>query len=251
MSAQRGLKGVVLAGGTGSRLAPLTRVTNKHLLPVYDRPMVYYPIQLLVDAGIRDVMVVTGGNSAGDFLKLLGNGEAFGLEQMQYGYQKGAGGIAEALGLTRYFVGDDDVVVILGDNILENPISGAVQSFREQGGGARVLLKAVHDPERFGVAEVEDGRIARIVEKPQDPRSDLAVIGVYMYDNSVFDIVGALEPSARGELEITDVNNAYLERGQLHHDVIDGWWTDAGTFESLHRATCLVRDQRQGAGAAS
>lgn len=246
MGGRKGLKGVVLAGGTGSRLAPLTLVTNKHLLPVYDRPMVHYPIQLLVDAGIRDIMVVTGGNSAGDFLKLLGNGEAFGLEQMQYGYQKGAGGIAEALGLTRYFVGDDDVVVILGDNILENPIRDAVQSFREQGGGARVLLKAVHDPERFGVAEVEDGRIARIVEKPAEPRSDLAVIGVYMYDNSVFDIVSGLEPSARGELEITDVNNAYLQRGGLHHDVIEGWWTDAGTFESLYRATCLVRAQRVG-----
>ena len=246
-----GLKGVVLAGGTGSRLAPLTHVTNKHLLPVYDQPMVHYPIRMLVEAGIQDIMVVTGGNSAGDFLKLLGNGEAFGLEQMQYGYQKGAGGIAEALGLTRYFVGDDDVVVVLGDNILENPIAGAVQSFREQGGGARVLLKPVHDPERFGVAELEDGRISRIVEKPTEPKTDLAVIGVYMYDNSVFDIVRTLKPSNRGELEITDVNNAYLARGDLHHDVIDGWWTDAGTFESLHRATALVREQRRGTEAGS
>ncbi len=246
-----GLKGVVLAGGTGSRLAPLTRVTNKHLLPVYDQPMVYYPIRMLVEAGIRDIMVVTGGDGAGDFLKLLGNGEAFGLEQMQYGYQKGAGGIAEALGLTRYFVGDDDVVVVLGDNILEKPITDAVQSFREQGGGARVLLTEVHDPERFGVAEVDGGRITRIVEKPQEPRSNLAVIGVYMYDNDVFDIVADLEPSARGELEITDVNNAYLARGDLRHAVIDGWWTDAGTFESLHKATCLARALRGGEQAAS
>jgi len=239
-----GVKGVVLAGGTGSRLAPLTRVTNKHLLPVFDEPMIYYPIRMLVDAGITDIMVVTGGDSAGDFLKLLGNGEEFGLQQMQYGYQKGAGGIAEALGLTRYFVGDDDVVVVLGDNLLENSIADAVQSFREQGGGARVLLKQVHDPERFGVAELENDRIVRIVEKPTEPRTDLAVIGVYMYDNAVFSIIEGLEPSGRGELEITDVNNAYLRRGSLQHAVIDGWWTDAGTFESLHRASILVHDSR-------
>ncbi len=242
------IKGVVLAGGTGSRLAPLTRVTNKHLLPVYDRPMVYYPIQMLVDAGVRDVMVVTGGESAGDFLKLLGNGEAFGLAQMQYGYQKGAGGIAEALGLTRHFVGDDDVVVVLGDNILELPIAGAVERFRSQGGGARVLLKEVHDPERFGVAEVEDGRVVRIVEKPREPRSNLAVTGVYMYDNSVFSFIDGLSPSARGELEITDVNNRYLARGDLRFEVLEGWWTDAGTFESLHRASSLVRAARVAAG---
>jgi len=241
-----GIKGVVLAGGTGSRLAPLTKVTNKHLLPVYDEPMVYHPIRMLVDAGIRDIMVVTGGDSAGDFLKLLGNGEAFGLEQMQYGYQKGAGGIAEALGLTRYFVGGDDVVVVLGDNLLESSIAGAVQRFREQGGGARVLLKEVHDPERFGVAEVEDGRIVRIVEKPREPRSNLAVTGVYMYDNDVFSYVAGLEPSARGELEITDVNNRYLAQGNLHHEVLEGWWTDAGTFESLYRAAGLVRAQKLG-----
>jgi len=246
-----GLKGVVLAGGTGSRLRPLTQVTNKHLLPVYDRPMVYYPIQMLVDAGIRDVMVVTGGESAGDFLKLLGNGEAFGLSRMQYGYQRGAGGIAEALGLTRQFVGSDGVVVVLGDNILELPISGAVRNFREQGGGARVLLKAVPDPRRFGVAELRDGRIARIVEKPQEPASDLAVIGVYMYDANVFEIVDGLDPSARGELEITDVNNAYLERGELHHEVVDGWWTDAGTFESLFVANRLVHAQRGSEGGAA
>ncbi len=243
-----GVKGVVLAGGTGSRLSPLTKVTNKHLLPIYDEPMIYYPLRMLVDAGISDIMVVTGGSSAGDFLKLLGNGEEFGLQQMQYGYQKGAGGIAEALGLTRYFVGGDDVVVVLGDNVLEHSIAGPVQRFREQGGGARVLLKQVHDPERFGVAEIEGARIARIVEKPKEPRSDLAVIGVYMYDNSVFSFIEGLAPSERGELEITDVNNAYLRRGDLHHEVIDGWWTDAGTFESLHHASNLVHGMRSGAG---
>lgn len=240
------LKGVVLAGGTGSRLAPLTRVTNKHLLPVYDEPMVYYPIRMLAEAGIRDVMVVTGGDSAGDFLKLLRNGQDFGFEHIHYGYQQGAGGIAEALGLTRYFVGDDDVVVVLGDNILEKPISGAVQRFREQGRGARILLKQVHDPERFGVAELDGESVTSIVEKPKQPRSDLAVIGVYMYDNSVFDIVDGLERSDRGELEITDVNNAYLARGELQAERIDGWWTDAGTFDSLFRANELVRATKRG-----
>lgn len=244
-----GLKGVVLAGGTGSRLDPLTRVTNKHLLPVYDEPMVYYPIRMLVGAGVSDIMVLTGGSNAGDFLKLLGNGEEFGLRHLDYGYQKGAGGIAEALGLTRWFVGSDDVVVILGDNILEKPIAGAVQHFREQGGGARVLLKEVTDPQRFGVARLEDDRIVEIIEKPKTPTSNLAVTGVYMYDNDVFNIVDTLAPSGRGELEITDVNNAYLARGDLQHEVIDGWWTDAGTFESLHHANTLVHAQRHGSGA--
>lgn len=243
------LKGVVLAGGMGSRLHPLTRVTNKHLLPIYDEPMVYFPIRSLVDAGVRDIMVVTGGESAGHFLKLLGNGDAFGLDHLEYGYQKGAGGIAEALGLTRYFVGGDDVVVVLGDNILEKPVAGAVQRFREQGGGARILLKRVPDPGRFGVAEVDaGGRVLGIVEKPKQPKSDLAVIGVYMYDNRVFEIVDGLKRSARGELEITDVNNAYLARGELHAEEIDGWWTDAGTFESLHHANTLVRELRLAAG---
>jgi len=237
------LKGIVLAGGMGTRLHPLTRVTNKHLLPIYDEPMVYYPIRALVEAGVRDIMVVTGGESAGHFLQLLGNGDAFGLEHLEYGYQKGAGGIAEALGLTRYFVGSDDVVVILGDNILEKPIAGAVQRYREQQGGARVLLKRVPDPGRFGVAEVDaGGKVLGIEEKPKKPKSDLAVIGVYMYDNSVYEIVDHLDRSARGELEITDVNNAYLSRGKLHAEEIEGWWTDAGTFESLHQANRLVRE---------
>jgi glucose-1-phosphate thymidylyltransferase len=238
------LKGVVLAGGTGSRLRPLTLVTNKHLLPVYDKPMVYYPIQMLVDAGIRDIMVLTGGESAGDFMKLLGSGEAFGLDHLEYAYQKGSGGIAEALGLTRYFIGDDDVVVVLGDNILEKPIAGAVERYRKQGGGARVLLKKVHDPQRFGVANVDGDKVVEIVEKPKFPKSDLAVIGVYMYDNEVLSIVSGLKRSDRGELEITDVNNEYLRRGKLKYEVVDGWWTDAGTFESLFHAGRLVHEQR-------
>ena len=239
------LKGVVLAGGMGTRLSPLTRVTNKHLLPIYDEPMVYYPIRSLVEAGVRDIMVVSGGESAGHFLKLLGNGDDFGLEHLEYGYQKGAGGIAEALGLTRWFIGSDPVVVILGDNILEKPIKGAVDRFRQQGGGARVLLKRVPDPGRFGVAEVDaSGRVISIEEKPKQPKSDLAVIGVYMYDNSVFSVVDGLKRSARGELEITDVNNAYRAQGKLHAEEIEGWWTDAGTFESLHHANRLVRDMK-------
>jgi len=238
------LKGVVLAGGTGSRLRPLTLVTNKHLLPVYDKPMVYYPIQMLVDAGVRDIMVLTGGESAGDFMKLLGNGEAFGLDHLEYAYQKGSGGIAEALGLTKYFIGQDDVVVVLGDNILEKPIAGAVDRYRKQGGGARVLLKKVHDPQRFGVAKVDGEKVVEIVEKPKTPASDLAVIGVYMYDNEVFSIVSSLKRSDRGELEITDVNNAYLRRGKLQYEVVDGWWTDAGTFESLFQAGRLVHETR-------
>lgn len=238
------LKGVVLAGGTGSRLRPLTLVTNKHLLPVYDLPMVYFPIRMLVDAGIRDIMVVTGGESAGDFLKLLGAGEGFGLEHLEYAYQRGSGGIAEALALTRYFIGTDDVVVVLGDNILEKPIAGAVQRYREQGGGARILLKKVPDPQRFGVARVDGDRVVEIIEKPKTPQSDLAVIGVYMYDNRVFDIVSGLDRSARGELEITDVNNAYLRRGELRSETVDGWWTDAGTFESLFHASQLVHEMR-------
>jgi len=238
------LKGVVLAGGTGSRLRPLTLVTNKHLLPVYDQPMVYYPIRMLVDAGVRDIMVLTGGESAGDFMKLLGSGEAFGLDHLEYAYQKGSGGIAEALGLTRYFIGNDDVVVVLGDNILEKPITGAVERYRKQGGGARVLLKKVHDPQRFGVARVDGDKVVEIIEKPKSPASDLAVIGVYMYDNEVLKIVSSLKRSDRGELEITDVNNDYLRRGKLQYEVVDGWWTDAGTFESLFQASRLVHETR-------
>ncbi len=239
------MKGIVLAGGKGTRLDPLTRVTNKHLLPVYDLPMIYYPIRSLVEAGIQDILIVTGGESAGDFLKLLGNGADFGLKHLNYTYQEGHGGIAEALGLAEHFVGGDSCVVILGDNILERSISPFLRNYERQGRGARIVLKEVDRPERFGVAEVDADRVIRIVEKPRVPPSRLAVIGVYFYDARVFDIVKALRPSGRGELEITDVNNSYIEWGEMGFDVMEGWWTDAGTFESLHRANTLVAEKRR------
>ncbi len=234
------MKGIVLAGGLGTRLHPLTKVTNKHLLPVYDKPMVYYPIRTLVNAGIEDIMVVTGGNNAGDFLRLLGNGKEFGLKHVHYTYQEGHGGIAEALGLTRHFADDDSICVVLGDNIIERNICEAVRTFQEQISGAKILLKEVPDPERFGVPELDGDRIVRIDEKPVDPKSQYAVIGIYLYDNTVFEIIDTLEPSGRGELEITDVNNAYIERGAMTYAVLEGWWTDAGTFESLLHANTLV-----------
>jgi len=237
------MKGVVLAGGLGTRLLPLTKVTNKHLLPVYDRPMIYYPIQCLVNAGITDIQVVTGGNSAGHFLQLLGNGKDFGLSQLFYAYQEGEGGIADALRMARPFADEDPIVVVLGDNIIEGNIKKAVDDFKAQGGGAKILLKEVHDPERFGVATIDgDGKVQKIVEKPKKPESNLAVIGIYMFDNSVFDIIEHLKPSDRGELEITDVNNAYIERGTMTSEVLKGWWTDAGTFGSLHRASNLIAE---------
>jgi glucose-1-phosphate thymidylyltransferase len=234
------MKGLVLAGGLGSRLRPLTSVTNKHLLPVYDRPMVYYPIQTLVNAGIDDIMVVTGGNSAGDFLKLLGNGKAFGLKHLNYTYQEGEGGIADALSLAEHFAHGEPICVVLGDNIIEGNIRKAADDFRAQAEGAKILLKKVPDPNRFGVPELDGDRVLRIEEKPEDPKSDFAVIGIYMYDATVFDIVRTLKPSGRGELEITDVNNAYIERGTMTWEKLDGWWTDAGTFESLLLASNLV-----------
>ena len=237
------MKGAILAGGLGTRLHPLTKITNKHLLPIYDRPMIHYPLMTLVGAGIRDILIVTGGNHAGEFLRLLGNGREFGLEDIAYTYQEGEGGIADALALARHFADGDKIVVVLGDNIIEGDIKKPVAAFRAQGQGARLLLKKVPDPGRFGVPELKDGRIAGIVEKPKQPRSDYAVIGIYMYDAQVFDIISTLKPSGRGELEITDVNNAYLERGQLEHDILEGWWTDAGTFESLFRASQLVREK--------
>ncbi len=234
------MKGVILAGGLGSRLLPLTKVTNKHLLPVYDRPMIYYPIQTLVDAGIRDILLVTGGNSAGDFLRLLGNGQEFGLEHVNYTYQEGEGGIADALRLARFFVGNDRIVVVLGDNIVQDSIASYVRNFEQQESGAKILLKEVEDPQRFGVAQLEDGRVIGIEEKPARPKSNLAVTGIYMYDAAVFDIIETLEPSDRNELEITDVNNDYIRRGLMTYDLLDGWWTDAGTFESLHKAGNLA-----------
>jgi len=232
------LKGVVLAGGLGTRLGALTSVTNKHLLPVYNRPMVYYPIQTLVDAGIQDIIIVTGGSSAGDFLRLLGNGKAFGLKHLNYTYQEGEGGIAQALSLVEHFAAGQPMCVILGDNIIEGNIRAAVDSYTNH--GAKILLKKVPDPQRFGVPELDGSRVVHIEEKPKSPKSDYAVTGIYMYDAAVYDIIRTLEPSARGELEITDVNNAYIARGQMTWEELDGWWTDAGTFESLLRASNLV-----------
>ncbi len=245
------MKGIILAGGLGSRLRPLTKVTNKHLLPIYDKPMIYYPIETLVRAGIKDIMIVTGGNSAGDFLRLLGNGSEFGLKDIYYTYQEGEGGIADALKLCEHFAEGNRVVVILGDNIVQDDISPYVRRFEQQDSGARILLKAVPDPERFGVPELDGERIVRIEEKPAQPKSGYAVTGIYMYDRRVFDFIRRIKPSNRGELEITDVNNHYIREGDLHYDVLDGWWTDAGQFESLFNATQLIARERLGTGIGS
>jgi glucose-1-phosphate thymidylyltransferase len=234
------MKGIVLAGGLGTRLYPLTKVTNKHLLPIYDKPMIYYPIELMVDAGIRDILIVTGGKNAGDFLRLLGNGKQFGLNHINYTYQEGEGGIAAALSLAEFFSDQHPICVILGDNILECSIAPYVENFKKQGSGARILLKEVPDPQRFGVPEIRGNNIIRIDEKPSQPASKYAVTGIYMYDANVFDIIKTLKPSNRGELEITDVNNSYIAQGTMHYDILDGWWTDAGTFESLLHASNLV-----------
>ena len=236
------MKGVVLAGGKGSRLYPLTRVTNKHLLPVFERPMIYYPIQTLVDAGIRDVIVVTGGHNSGDFLRLLSNGKDFDLHRIHYTYQEGEGGIADALRLAEPFVEGEKICVVLGDNIIENNIVASAKAFERQAEGAHILLKEVPDPQRFGCPEISDGRILRIEEKPKKPKSNFAVTGIYFYDATVFQKIGRTKPSSRNELEITDVNNMYLEEGTLTHSMLDGWWTDAGTFESLLKATNLVAE---------
>jgi glucose-1-phosphate thymidylyltransferase len=243
------MKGIILAGGLGSRLRPLTKVTNKHLLPVYDKPMIYYPLECLCKAGIKDIMIVTGGHSAGDFLRLLGNGRDFGLKDIFYTYQEGEGGIADALKLCEHFAAGERIVVMLGDNILEDDITPFVNRFESQASGARILLKEVADPQRFGVAELDDDRIVAIEEKPASPKSRYAVTGIYMYDRRVFDFCNRLKPSDRGELEITDVNNAYIKEGDLHYDILDGWWTDAGTFESLHHASMLIAHKHQGIGA--
>ena len=240
------MKGVILAGGLGTRLFPLTKITNKHLLPVYDRPMIYYPIECLVNAGVTDIMVVTGGKKSGDFLSLLGNGSDFGLKHINYTYQKGEGGIAEALGLAEHWAAGESICVVLGDNIIEKNIAKGVADFKAQGDtksrGAKIILKEVHDPERFGVAELDGDKVKGIVEKPKDPKSNLAVIGIYMYDARVFEIIKTLKPSDRGELEITDVNNWYIQDGSMTFEVLDGWWTDAGTFDSLHKSSTLVKD---------
>jgi glucose-1-phosphate thymidylyltransferase len=238
------IKGVILAGGYGTRLHPLTKVINKHLLPVYNKPMIYYAVEKLVDAGISQIMVVTGGNNAGSFLELLGNGKDFGLEEIHYAFQEKAGGIAEALALTKGFLNEDKVVVMLGDNILEDNINDFVNNFKQQSEGAKILLKEVSDSQRFGVASIDkNGLVTRIVEKPKSPDSSYAVIGIYMYDKYVFDIISTLKRSNRGELEITDVNNAYLKQGTLTSEIIQGWWTDAGTIDSLYYANELVKKE--------
>jgi len=235
------MKGVILAGGLGTRLYPLTKVTNKHLLPVYDKPMIYYPIQTLINAGIDDILIVTGGNNAGDFLRLLGNGKEFGLKHINYTYQEGEGGIADALRLAEFFAGGEKICVVLGDNLIEKNIRRAAESFQNQREGAKILLKEVPDPQRFGVPELAGDRVVRIEEKPKVPKSKYAVIGIYFYDPQVFEFIRTLKPSDRGELEITDVNNWYIERNVMTWDVLEGWWTDAGTLDSLIRASNLVR----------
>jgi glucose-1-phosphate thymidylyltransferase len=240
------LKGVILAGGKGTRLHPLTRITNKHLLPIYDRPMVTYAIEALVGAGVTDLMLVTGGTHAGEFLRLLGSGHDHGIDRLSYAYQEGEGGIAEALGLAERFVDDDPVVVMLADNVLERTIRGAVQNFLAQVRGARILLSRIGDPahlRHLGVPELSNGRVTRIVEKPERPPSDYAVTGVYFYDASVFEVIPTLEPSGRGELEITDVNNWYVEHGAMEYDVVDGFWGDAGeSIDAYYAVNDFVRE---------
>ncbi|HET7213369.1 MAG TPA: sugar phosphate nucleotidyltransferase [Terriglobia bacterium] len=236
------MKGIVLAGGTGSRLFPLTKITNKHLLPVYKEPMIYYPIRTLINAGIKDILIVTGGHNSGDFLRLLSNGKEFGLRHINYTYQEGEGGIAAALKLAEYFAGGEKICVVLGDNVIEGNIVQAAELFRRQPRGAHIILKEVPYPQRFGVPVFDGDRIIRIEEKPQNPPSPYAVTGIYFYDASVFERTRKLQPSRRGELEITDVNNSYLSEGSLTYSILDGWWTDAGTFESLRSATNLVAE---------
>lgn len=232
------MKGIILAGGHATRLQPLTNVTNKHLLPIYDKPMIYYPLETLIKAGVKDILLVTGKDHCGSFTELLGSGENLGID-LTYKIQERPGGIAQALGLARKYVNDDSVAVVLGDNIVEDTLD-----FKDFTKGARVYLKEVPDPERFGVAEIKDGSIISIEEKPKQPKSNYAVIGVYVYDNRVFDMIKDLKPSGRGELEITDVNDAFRKLGELDHRFLKGSWTDAGTFESLYRANDLVRKSR-------
>lgn len=240
MGRLRRMKGVVLAGGLGRRLGPLTEITNKHLLPIWDRPMIFYPLRTLLEAGINDVLVVTGGQNPGDFMRLLGDGREFGFRHLSFTYQKGQGGIAAALACAEEFAAGDPVCVVLGDNILQESIRPQAELYRKQRDGARVLLKKVSNPERFGVARLEGKKITRIVEKPKSPPSSYAVIGVYFYDAHVFEIIRGLSPSGRGELEISDVTNAYLKAGGLTHGIMPGWWTDAGTIESMHHASSLA-----------
>lgn len=237
---EKKLKGVILAGGTGSRLMPLTKVTNKHLLAVGRKPMIFHPMERMLEVGIEDIMIVTGVEHMGDVVGLLGSGKDFGC-RFTYRVQDEAGGIAQALELAKDFVGEDDVMVILGDNIFESNIHNHVDAFREQGGGARLLLSEVEDPERFGVPTLEGDKIVKIVEKPIEPESNFAVTGIYLYDSTVFEYISGLAPSGRGELEITDVNNFYVEAGTCGYGMLEGWWSDAGTFESLFRVNELLK----------
>ena len=239
------VKGVVLAGGLGTRLLPLTKVTNKHLLPIYNKPMIYYPINTLATAGIEEVMLVTGGNNAGEFLRLLGNGKDFGLKELHYTYQEGEGGIADALNLAEDFADGNPIAVILGDNIIQDNITGGLERFKKQGKGARIFLKDVPDPQRFGVPILKGDKVIKIEEKPKVPKSKYAVTGVYMYDGTVFEIIKTLKPSGRGELEITDVNNRYIELKTMTYEILKGWWTDAGMFDSLLHANNLVAEMEQ------
>ena len=235
------MKGIILAGGMGTRMLPLTKITNKHLLPVYDKPMIYYPIQILVNAGIDDIMIVTGGESAGDFLRLLGNGREFGLKHLNYTYQEGAGGIAAALALTEHFADGDRIVLILGDNAIEKNIRKGVEDFAKQERGGKIYLTAVDNPQSYGIAELDGDRIVNIKEKPKQPKSNLAVIGIYMYDERVYDVVRTLKPSGRGELEITDVNNFYIGEGAMTYEMLDGWWGDCGeSFDSMLATANLI-----------
>lgn len=235
------MKGVILAGGLGSRMFPLTKVTNKHLLPIYNKPMIYYPIESLVEAGIDEILIVTGGDYAGDFLKILGNGSQFGLKRLNYAYQEGEGGIADALKLAEFFTCGESFIVYLGDNIVENGISSFVENFRKQEIGSRILIKQVEDPRRFGVASFGyECKIMKITEKPQIPDSNFAVIGIYGFDNTVFDFIKTMKPSQRGELEITDINNFYIKKDLMQFDILDGWWSDAGTFDSLLKVNNLI-----------
>jgi glucose-1-phosphate thymidylyltransferase len=240
------MKGVILAGGLGTRLFPLTKITNKHLLPIYDRPMIYYPIQTLVGAGIREIMIVTGGNSSGDFLRLLGNGKEFGLKHLHYTYQEKEGGIAQALGLTEHFVESEKIVVMLGDNILEGSIKNAVQAFERQKKGAKILLKKVENPREYGVAELDGKRVVGIVEKPKRPKSKYAVTGIYFYDSQIFEIIHRLKPSKRGELEITDVNNFYIQQETMTYEIIKEWWGDAGeSVDALFEVNKYIAGKRK------
>ncbi len=237
------MKGVILAGGLGTRLIPLTKVTNKHLLPVYDQPMITYPIRTLVNAGIEDVLLVTGGNSVGDFVRLLGNGREYGLRWLSYAYQEGAGGIADALRLAREYAEGDKIIVMLGDNIIEGNIRAAAEDFANRESGARIFLKEVENPREYGVAVCDGDKVVHIEEKPEHPRSNLAVIGIYMYDAKVFEIIDSLEPSRRGELEITDVNNVYIDRGEMTYEILQGWWGDSGEcIDALYRVSALVAE---------